>query len=174
MGSWFARVSAIILVSLIGASVLNVAFTSDILFPSLLFSIVVSLSLSKGFVKAMPAVIIIGLVADIATFDRIGLLAAFSVGLAYSAGFFSRRFVVGHGFMTHLFAGFLIGFGTILFSIVAFSFGIPGALSRTVAGFSFGIVPMALILGVVSFSIVEAVLRRFENWLSYLDAPNVF
>jgi len=168
--------SAVVLVSILGASVLNLVFPSEILFPAVLFSIVVALSLSRGFVKALPTVIAIGLVADVAILGRIGLLAAFSAGIAYSVSFFSRRFVVGHGFMTHVFAGLLIGAGAFLFSVASplLDASGPSSPARAFATATWSRIPMFLAAGVLSFAVFVAVLRRFEEWLSYLEAPSLF
>jgi len=170
MSSSFARTALVVILSLIGASVLNTAFSSPILFPVMLFSVAVSLSLSRGFVRALPAVVMIGLTADVATLGRIGLSAAFSVGLAYAAGFFSRRFAVEHGLMLHVFAGFLVGMGALAFLFVASWLDGPSSLPVV----PWGNMPEAFVSGVVSFYIVSVLLHRFEEWLSYLDSPNAF
>ncbi|MEI7749596.1 MAG: hypothetical protein WCJ25_01185 [Candidatus Moraniibacteriota bacterium] len=175
MGSFFSKLSAVVFVSLFGASILNLVSPSEILFPAVLFSIAVALSLSRGFVKALPAIVVIGLVADVATLGRIGLLAAFSVGLAYATSFFSRRFVVGHGLMTHIFSGLLIGAGVALFLTVSTLFTTAGSwnFSRTFADVSWGNTSVVFVVGIVSFALVSASVRRFEEWRSYLETPGL-
>ncbi len=164
------RIVAVVALSVLGASVLNLTFSSPLLFPVVLFSIAVSLSLSRGFVRALPVVVGIGLTADIATLGRIGLLAAFSAGVAYVAGFISRRFTVEHGLMMHVFAGFLVGAGALWFLAVSSWFD-GSNLFPTI---SWGRAVPAIGMGIVLFTVVSAILSRFEQWLSYFDSPNAF
>ncbi|NTW30167.1 MAG: hypothetical protein HGA33_02735, partial [Candidatus Moranbacteria bacterium] len=77
MKAFLIRIILVVLLALFGASVLDVAYPAvPVLFPIVLFSVAVSLSLTRGFMRALPAVIAIGLVCDIASLGRLGLLAA--------------------------------------------------------------------------------------------------
>lgn len=173
MKTSFLRIILVALVALFGVSFLNVSFPVPSLFPVLLFAIAVSLSLSEGFVRALLPIITIGLVADIASLGKVGLLAAFCVGLAYTVSFFSRRFAVEHGIMMHVFAGIVVGFGAVVFLIVsAWFYGT--SVSGMADPFFRSYIPTALVAGVVTVPIVSVLMRRLNGWLSYFESPHAF
>jgi hypothetical protein len=174
MKASLARIMLVVFLALLGASVFNVAFVTPLLFPIVLFSVAVSLSLTRGFVRALPAVIVIGLVCDVASLGRIGILAAFCAGLTYTVSFFSRRFSVEHGLSMHLFAGMVVGAGALAFLYMAPWF--DGTPQWPVSGseIHWGMIMGSFAAGILSFPVISAVLRRFEEWLSYFDFPNAF
>ncbi|HWQ60518.1 MAG TPA: hypothetical protein VN420_05250 [Candidatus Fimivivens sp.] len=174
MNTSFVRGILVIALVLMGVSILNVSSFSRILFPIVLFSIAVSLSFSRGFIRAMPSVITIGLVADVAALGRIGLLSALSVGLAYTASFFSRRFAIEHGFMMHVSAGILVGVGAVAFICMASIISDPASWVGILTGLRFGPVTFSIASGIVVYSFVSAVMRRVETWLSYLEPHHSF
>lgn len=173
MKSFFARVILVAFLALFGVSVLDIALPTPFLFPVVLFSVAVSLSLTRGFVGALPSVVMIGLVCDVAALGRLGLSSAFCAGLAYTVGFLSRRFAVEHGFMMHLFAGLVVGAGTLVFLTVSpwFDGVAPG---RMLDGVGWGSVPLTFGAGLLVFPLVSTSMRRLEDWLSYFDSPNAF
>jgi hypothetical protein len=174
MKASLVRIMLVVLLALLGVSVFNVAFATSLPFPIALFSVAVSLSLTRGFVRALPAVIVIGLVCDIASLGRIGVLAAFCAGLTYTVSFFSRRFAVEHGLSMHLFAGFIVGAGALVFLFVAPWFDGASDWRLSGSGVRWGTIPVAFASGMLSFPVVSAVLRRFEDWLSYFESQNAF
>jgi hypothetical protein len=175
MKAFLIRIILVVLLALFGVSVLDVAYPAvPVLFPILLFSVAVSLSLTRGFMRALPAVIAIGFVCDIASLGRLGLLAAFCAGLAYTVSFLSRRFAVEHGLMMHLFAGVIVGAGSLGFLIATPWFDGNPITGRTLGSVSWMTVPATFGAGIVLFPIASIVLRRFEEWLAYFDSPNAF
>ncbi|NTW89341.1 MAG: hypothetical protein HGB37_00280 [Candidatus Moranbacteria bacterium] len=174
MNAFLIRIILVVLLALFGASVLNVAYPDvPMLFPIVLFCVAVSLSLTHGFMRALPAVIVIGLVCDIASLGRLGLLAAFCAGLAYTVSFLSRRFAVEHGIMMHLSAGVIVGGGALGFLMVAPWFD-GNAFGREPGIISWGTVAVTFGIGILMFPIISVVLRRVEDWLAYFDSPNAF
>lgn len=175
MNAFLIRIILVVLLALFGASVLNVAYPDvPMLFPIVLFSVAVSLSLTHGFMRALPAVIVIGLVCDIASLGRLGLLAAFCAGLAYTVSFLSRRFAVEHGIMMHLSAGLIVGGGVLGFLIAAPWFDGNAVFGREPGIMSWGTVAVTFGIGILMFPIISTVLHRTEEWLAYLDSPSVF
>lgn len=175
MKAFLIRIILVVLLALFGVSVLDVAYPAvPVLFPILLFSVAVSLSLTRGFMRALPAVIAIGLVSDIASLGRLGLLAAFCAGLAYTVSFLSRRFAVEHGLMMHLFAGVIVGAGSLGFLTVAPWFDGNPIFGRTLGNVSWVTVSVTFGAGILLFPIVSIILRRIEEWLAYFDSPNAF
>ncbi|NTV55611.1 MAG: hypothetical protein HGA16_03875 [Candidatus Moranbacteria bacterium] len=175
MKAFLVRIILVVLLALFGASVLDVAYPAvPVLFPIVLFSVAVSLSLTRGFMRALPAVIAIGLVCDIASLGRLGLLAAFCAGLAYTVSFLSRRFAVEHGLMMHLFAGVIVGAGSLGFLIAAPWLDGNPISGRTLGSVSWVTVPVTFGIGILMFPIISVVLRRVEDWLAYFDSPNAF
>ncbi len=173
MKSSFIRMTAVVLLSVSGVSFLNTAFPSVPWFPAIVFSLSIALSLSDGFMRSLPSVILIGLVADIAMLGRIGVLSAFCAGLAYAASFFSRRFAVEHGVMSHAFSGFLVGSGIFLFPVASLLIADPGGWRESVSLMSGTSAAASILVGTIAFVVVSPLARRFREWLSYFDTPRL-
>lgn len=170
------RSVSLILLLAFGSSALSVFAPSLSLFPVFFFALAVALALSRGFFEAFPTALAAGLLVDISTLGRIGLASAFIVGLAYTASFFSRRFVVEHGVMTHLFSGMLVGAVAFIYPFFAgalidgLTFFRDGGAS---ALFSWGNIAFAFGGGIILFPVAAWLLRAFDERTAYLDSQNI-
>ncbi|NTW45686.1 MAG: hypothetical protein HGB18_01355 [Candidatus Moranbacteria bacterium] len=173
MKSQTVRVIVSILFVVTGGSFLSIAFRSPSWFPFALCAVATSLSLSNGFAKALPVVVALGILADIAIAGRIGVLAFFMVGSAYAAGFFSRRFAVERGIGLYVFAGSVTGltvaffrlFSSVFFGMSPAAASIPGGWTTMIASV-FG--------GIVVFPVVSVGLRRLSEWIAYFDPAGTY
>lgn len=170
------RFVSLLLLLAFGSSALSVFAPSLSSFPVFFFALAVALALSRGFFEAFPTALVAGLLVDVSTLGRIGLGSAFIVGLAYTASFFSRRFVVEHGVMTYLFSGLLVGAVAFAYPFFAGAlldgrdfFGGGGAWAL----FSWGNALFAFGGGVVLFPAAAWLLRVFDERTAYLDSQNI-
>lgn len=171
MKVFFVRAFALSLIGLSAGSFLSMAFPGHIVFPILIFSFSIALALSRGFLESLPAVVLLGILADIATLGRIGLLSGFAVGLAYTASFFSRRFVVEHSALAGVFSGLLSGFAVIVFPVFseAFLYGAGAVFSHAFDGFSLLHGFLSLILGMMFSTFAMAAIRKYDDVVVRLD-----
>lgn len=169
------RFLSLVFLLVFGSSVLSVFAPSLSVFPVFFFALAVALALSRGFFEAFPTALAAGLLVDISTLGRIGLGSAFVVGLAYTASFFSRRFVVEHGIMTNIFSGLLVGAIAFIYPFFA---GLlidgPSFFWRGARGlFSGGNIAFAFGGGILLFPIAARLLRMFDERTAYLDSRNI-
>lgn len=165
MNPTFLRIAAFFGSLLLVSSFLSSLSGSPVPSLSVLFAFPLSLSLLKGFRGAWPTAALAGFLFDLATFRVPGVSSAFCAGLAYAAGFSSRRIVTEHGPFLYLVGGAAVSAGVIGHRAVSSAiFG--GAWGLSVSD----LLPTA-ISGFVSFWIVDAVLRRFDRRISSLESP---
>lgn len=170
------RIFLLATIGFLAGSVLSVIFSGSIVFPTFVFAFAIAFALSRGFLDALPAVIALGLFADVATLGRVGMLSGFSVGLAYTASFFSRRFVVEHSALTAVFSGSLAGFSAILFPVFSdgLLYGSVAALDRLSDVLSVRLPVISVVSGVVFFALAVVAIRKHDELVSRMDPGSTF
>lgn len=163
-------------VGLVSGSILSVIFPWFPIFPVFVFAFAIAISLTRGFLAGLPLIVALGLVADVATLGRIGLLSGFSVGLAYTASFFSKRFIVEHSALALFFSGLLSGVAAVCFPVFSdvFLFGFGTFVERLSDAFSFSRLFVSTVVGVGSFSVAVISVRKLDEWLLRVDPHAVF
>jgi hypothetical protein len=171
MKTFFIRIFSLAILGVVSGSVLSIMFPGSAVFPVLIFSIAIALALSRGFLESLPAVVALGLFADFATLGRVGMLSGFAVGLAYTASFFSRRFVVEHSALTIIFSGLLSGIAAIFFPVFSdvLLHGTRDFLGRSAGTFSAVHIAALVVSGVVAFALALVLLRRYDEFVSRID-----
>jgi hypothetical protein len=171
MKTSFINVIAIVMIGVLSGSVLPTVFPGSSAVPVFVFSFAVALALSRGFLGSLPAVIALGLFADIATLGRIGILSGFAVGTAYTAGFFSRRFVVEHAALAVVFSGILSGFSAMVFPVFSdmLLYGAGAALSGPTEIFSITRASLLIMSGIACFLFATVSIRKYDELVSRLD-----
>lgn len=171
MKLFLVRAIAFAAVGLLSGSVLSVMFPGSAVFPVLVFSFAIALTLSRGFLGSLTAVIMLGLSADLATLGRVGVLSGFSVGIAYTVSFFSRRFVVEHGALTAVFSGIFSGVSAILFPVFSdmLLYGVGAAFDRIPEVVSIGRVLSFGAVGVAFFVLATALIRKYDDVVAHID-----
>ncbi len=164
MNAPVAKTLALLLFVLFGTSFLP--FLSDASMPYVVaeLALSVSLSLLLGFRLALPVVISLGFLSDLALLGVPGVLSAFSVLVAYAAGFFSRRVALDHGLLFGLLGGIAISLSTITFRFAAIPFG--GNFHPDSSGI---LLPFAY--GIILFPLVFLAVRRFLSFVDAFDVP---
>lgn len=171
MKTLLIRIFSLAILGIVSGSVLSIVFPGSAVFPVLIFALAIALALSRGFLESLPAVVALGLFADFATLGRVGVLSGFAVGLAYTASFFSRRFVVEHTVFTVIFSGFLSGVAAIFFPMFSdvLLHGTGDFFGRLAYGFSVASMLALVISGVVAFALASILLRRYDELVSRID-----
>lgn len=152
---------------ILGGSFLPILFGSSVPFLALLLSLAATLSLVHGFRRVWPIVLVAGLFADIATLSPLGLSAAFSVGIAYAAGFASHRIVTEHGFLLCAFGGLAVTATLLLYQVFSLSM-LGGGFDRVL-----GMLLSALLAGCAAFPLSFFIFGRFERWSSSYESPRL-
>lgn len=173
MNVFFARTFFLLFLALLQVSFFNVLFPSVSSIPFLLFSFAISVTLLLGFDQAIAQVIALGVFVDLFESGHLGMWVFYAVGIAYTASFFSRRFLFEHRILLVVFSAALsgaMGLFSVLFSQVVLSdAGLFESVARTLswhrAFFFFG-------FGMVFFLGVSPLVAAFENRMRYgeLDA----
>lgn len=156
---------------IVSGSVVAILFPGAAIFPVFVFSFAIALALSRGFLESLPAMVVFGLSADLATLGRVGVLSGVAVGLAYTASFFSRRFIVEHAALTAVFSGFLAFAAAVFFptfSDVVVN-GIGGLLDRTADDFSFFRMLVLFVSGIISFVFASFLIRQYDELILRID-----
>lgn len=171
MKTFLIRIFSLAILGVVSGSVLSIVFPGSAVFPVFIFAIAIALALSRGFLESLPAVVVLGLFADFATLGRVGVLSGFAVGLAYTASFFSRRFVVEHTALTIVFSGLLSGIAAIFFPLFSdvLLHGAGAFLGRLSGGFSVAHALALAVSGVVAFALASVLLRRYDELVSRID-----
>lgn len=167
----FIRIFALATIGLVAGSALPIAFPGSGISSAFVFAFAISLALSRGFLAALPAVIALGIFADIATLGRIGVLSGFAVGLAYTASFFSRRFVVEHIALTTGFSGLLSGLAAAslpIFSDVLL-YGPDGVFDRIADVFSVGHMLVSVLSGTAFFAFAVWMIGKHDDLIARID-----
>ena len=94
MFSFLIQCGYILFVVILQISLLNAGFVNVSV--NAILAAVVSLTVIRGFVTALPLVVMLGLVFDMITFDTIGISALVLLLCAYGISFVSRRFFMEH------------------------------------------------------------------------------
>lgn len=167
MSPTLIRVIAFFLFMLLGGSFFPILFDSSVPFLAILLSFSATLSLMHGFRQIWPAVLVVGLFADIATLSPLGILGAFSIGISYVASFASHRIVTEHSLLLFLFGGFAVSVTSSIFLWV----------SGMISGGDFEVTWIALwpafVSGFITFPLVFLSFRRFDYWVSSFEAPHL-
>jgi hypothetical protein len=171
MKTFLIRIFSLAILGIVSGSVLSISFPGSAIFPVFIFAFAIALALSRGFLESLPAVVALGLFADLATLGRVGVLSGFAVGLAYTASFFSRRFIVEHAAFTIIFSGLLSGVAAIFFPVFS---GVllhetGGFLIRLTDIFSIASAVALVVSGVVAFALASILLRRYDELISRID-----
>ena len=161
------RTSIVIIAVLLQVSFLNLALPKNLTIDFLLL-VVLAWVIVASFEKIWPWIVALGIFADLAMFERVGVNVIFFIGLAYAISFFSRRFLIERRL-----AGFLV---IVLFVIVAFLFLDAGRLivienfSITNAyinikesSFSWNSIIVKTILNIIFFYILYFPLNKIEK-----------
>ncbi|MCX6765971.1 MAG: hypothetical protein NT136_03360 [Candidatus Moranbacteria bacterium] len=85
---------AIICAALIIQTSMLTVFFPDYQIPQIMLMLVIALTLSVGFTRALPWVILTGFAFDLVSYARIGTTVIIFVLISYAANFFYRRFLM--------------------------------------------------------------------------------
>ncbi len=168
MNVFFARTFFLVFLSLLQVSFFNVLFPSISQVPFILFSFSIAVTLLLGFDRAVPLVIALGALVDLFMSGRLGTWVFYAVGIAYTASFFSRRFLFEHRVLLVIFSAALsgmIGLFSLLFSQMIFSDS--GWLESIALTFSWNRIVSFFAFGVVFFLWVSPLVAAFENRIRY-------
>lgn len=102
-------------------SLMNIMFAS--MPPNILLAVAIVWTLLRGFVAAWPAIVGMGILADVLSFGVPGLTALLLILFSYAASFLSKRFLVEH-------RGFGIG---VMIACIAIATVFYRALADTIA-----------------------------------------
>jgi len=171
MKIFFLRIGALAVIGCVSGSVFPLLFSGPEASLALVFAFAVVLALSRGFIGGLPAVIALGLFADLAMLGRVGILSGFAVGLAYTASFFSRRFVIEHSALTTVSAGLLVGVSALLFPVFSdvLLLGPKTFFSGLSEVVSIGRMVFSVIAGAVFFLLATTLLRKYEEFMVRVD-----
>lgn len=168
MNVFFARIFFLVFLSLLQVSFFNVLLPSASSIPFLLFSFAIAATLLLGFDQSISSVIVLGSLVDLFMSGHLGTWVFYAVGIAYTASFFSRRFLFEHRVLLVLFSAALsgmIGLFSILFSQMIFSDA--GWLESIVLTFSWNRIVLFFAFGMIFFLGVSPFVAAFENRMRY-------
>ncbi len=170
------RIFSLAAIGFLAGSVLSIVFSGSTIFPTFVFSFAIAFALSRGFLDALPAIVALGLFADIATLGRIGVLSGFAVGLAYTASFFSRRFVVEHSALASVFSGSLAGLAAVFFPVFSdgLLYGSAAALDRLSGLSSVRLSVVSVVSGIIFFGLAAVAIRKYDELASRMDPGSTF
>lgn len=173
MQSFIVRCTLVFLSIVLQFSALDVVFPHTT--PNLLLALVLSWTLTKGFVWAWPWVVALGIGADILSLSTVGGTALALVCVSYAVSFLSVRFLTEHqGFGAVVVIGFVF-LGTALYQgVLMFLVYISADMSswQAVRGAMLGawgsMWPVAIGNSILFFLIASAV-RKLEAFLDFYD-----
>ncbi len=171
MTTMFARFMFLLFLALLQASFFNMLFPSIGPVPLILFSAAMVFTIMLGFDRAVVPVIALGLLSDIFSSDRLGIGVFFAIGVAYTASFFSRRYLFDHRLLLTLFAILLSGAAGMVFLVVT-SAVFAGADTMVGIGhvLSWQRTAKLFLLSAPLFLLVSTLIESFERRMSYSEA----
>ena len=171
MTTTLTRFMFLVVLALLQASFFNMLFPSLGPVPLILFSSAMAMTITLGFDRAVVPVIVFGLLSDIFSSDRIGVGVFFAVGIAYTASFFSRRYLFDHRLLLTVFATVLSGTAGIVFLVVTPAVFAGAALASGIGHIlSWQRVSELYLTSMVLFLLVSFLVESFERRMSYSEA----
>ncbi len=173
MQSFLIRCVVVFLIVVLQFSAVDVMF--PYMTPSLLLAVVLSWTLTKGFIRMWPWVVMLGITADLLSLGAVGGTALALVCVSYAISFLSVRFLAEHqGFGALVMIGFVF-FGTVVYqgvlmflAYMAANISLWQALQASIGGALRVVWPMA-IFNAILFFLVGPLVRRLEAFLDFYD-----